>query len=120
MLGKVVVVWAGGQLALAVLPAPLRLDLDSAAAALDAPAVRLAKEEEFEAFFPDCETGAIPPFGNLYDVPVYVDRALADQERVVFEAGTHTDTIHMRYEDFERLVNPHVADLAAVPGDGDG
>jgi Ala-tRNA(Pro) deacylase len=114
MVAKVVVVWAEGRLSLAVLPAPLRLDLEKAAAALGVRSVRLAREEEFEPFFPDCETGAMPPFGNLYDVPVYVDRSLTEQERVVFDAGTHTDAILMRYADFENLVRPQVADLAIV------
>jgi Ala-tRNA(Pro) deacylase len=112
ILGKAVVVWADGNLVLTVLPAPLRVDLDKAPAALGAEMVRLATEEEFAPYFPGCATGAIPPFGNLFDIPVFVDSALTRHEDVVFEAGTHTDTIRMRYADFERVVGPTVADLA--------
>jgi Ala-tRNA(Pro) deacylase len=112
LLGKSVVVWADGKLALTVVPAPYQLDLDKAPAALGSEAVRLATEGEFAPYFPDCERGAMPPFGNLYDIPVFVDRSLSEQDEVVFEAGTHTDTIHMRYADFERLVGPTVTELA--------
>jgi Ala-tRNA(Pro) deacylase len=94
------------------LPAPHRADLNKAAVALGAREVRLAHEEEFAAAFPDCEVGAMPPFGNLYDLPVYVDNALAEDETIIFSAGTHTDTISMKYADFERLVKPTVAAFA--------
>jgi len=73
---------------------------------------RLASEGELASAFPDCEAGAMPPFGSLYDVPVYVDRALMRNERIVFQAGTHTVTMSVAYADFERLARPTVADIA--------
>ena len=112
MLAKVVIVFADGKMAMLALPAPYRVDLAKASALLGAKEVRLAREEEFAAAFPDCEVGAMPPFGNLYDLSVYVDKALAEDESIVFNAGTHTDTMSMSYADFERLVRPTVAEFA--------
>lgn len=111
-LAKVVIVFADQKLVLLALPAPYRVDLEKVRTLLGANAVRLAKEEEFAAVFPDCEVGAMPPFGNLYGLPVYVDRTLTEDETIVIQAGTHTDTISLKYADFERLVRPTVADLA--------
>ena len=113
MIGKVVIVSADDKLAMVVVPAPSVVDLDKVAAALGAGTARLAMEEEFESLFPGCDTGAMPPFGNntLFDLPVCVDRTLSQQEMVVFNAGTHTDAIHLAYSDFERLVKPMVAEL---------
>ena len=111
-LAKVVMVVADDKLAMLALPAPAHVSIDKAAALLSASQVRLAREEEFAAAFPDCEVGAMPPFGNLYDVPVYVDKTLAEDEEIVFQAGTHTDTIAMSYKDYERLVQPRVGDFA--------
>jgi Ala-tRNA(Pro) deacylase len=114
-MAKVVVVAADGKLAMLVLPASRRVDEELAAAALNATVVRLAGEDEFASTFADCELGAMPPFGNLYGVPVYVDDALAEDETITFQAGTHTWTISVKYADFERLVRPVVADLALHP-----
>ena len=110
-LAKVVILMAGGKLAMLAIPAPSRVDLGKTAAALGVKEVRLAREDEFADFFPDCEVGAMPPFGNLYNVPVYVDTSLARDEEIVFQAGTHTDTIAMAYREFERLVQPRVGDF---------
>jgi Ala-tRNA(Pro) deacylase len=112
MLAKVVILLGDGSLAMFVLPAPARVDLDRAAAVLGAKEVRLAHEEEFADRFPGCEVGAMPPFGSLYDLPVYVDRSLAEDETIVFEAGTHTDTMSMKYADYERLAKPKPAEFA--------
>ena len=112
MLAKVVMVFADGKMVMLALPAPLRVDVGKAAGALGAKEVRLAHEEEFAAAFPDCEVGAMPPFGNLYDVPVYVDKTLTEDVDIVFNAGTHTDTISLKYADFERLVKPALAEFA--------
>ena len=112
MLVKTVMVLADGKLTMLALPATYQVDLEKAAAALEAGEVRLAEEEEFEGTFPDCEVGAMPPFGNLYGVPVYVEKALAEDETIVFRAGTHTDTMSVKYTDFERLVEPTVAEFA--------
>jgi Ala-tRNA(Pro) deacylase len=112
MLAKTVMVIADGKLTMLALPATYQVDLEKAAAALGAGEVRLAQEEEFEGTFADCEVGAMPPFGNLYDVSVWVDETLAEDETIVFRAGTHTDTMSVEYADFERLVEPTVADFA--------
>jgi Ala-tRNA(Pro) deacylase len=109
---KVVMVVADGELAMLVLPAPYQVDLNRFAAARAASEVRIAQEREFAATFPDCDLGAMPPFGNLYGVPVYVDRSLARNETIVCQAGTHTETLSLRYADFKRLVQPETADFA--------
>lgn len=112
MLAKVVMVMTDAQLRMAVVPADLRIDLDAFARACGAKVARLATEAEFKDRFPDCEVGSMPPFGNLYGVPVVVDGALAADEEIVFEAGTHHEALKLRYEDFARLVRPEVADIA--------
>ena len=112
MVVKVVMVLADGELVMLAMPAPYQADLDRVGEVLGATEVRLAHEEEFASAFPDCEVGAMPPFGNLYDLPVYVDEALAEDETIVVQAGAHTDTIHLNYADFERLVEPTVVRFA--------
>ncbi len=112
MLAKVVMLTGDGKLSMFVLPAPARVDLEKAAAVLSAKEARLAHEDEFADRFLGCEVGAMPPFGNLYGLPLYVDKSLAQDETIVFEAGTHTDTMSMKYADFERLSNPTVAEFA--------
>lgn len=112
MFAKVVMVLADGEMVMLALPAPYEVDLQKVGAVLEVEGVRLAEEEEFEDAFPDCEVGAMPPFGNLYDLPVYVEEALAEDETIVFRAGTHTDTMSIKYADFERLVGPTVAEFA--------
>jgi Ala-tRNA(Pro) deacylase len=109
---KVVMVLADGELAMLAMPAPYQADLERVAEVLGASEVRLAHEEEFAPAFPDCEVGAMPPFGNLYGLPVYLDEALAEDETIVVQAGTHSDTIRLKYADFERLVRPTVARFA--------
>lgn len=108
MLAKTVMVLADGEMVMLALPASYQVDMEKAGRALGAQDVRLAQEEEFEGSFPDCEVGAMPPFGNLYDVPVYVDEALAEDDTIIFRAGTHTDTMSVTYADFDRLVEPTV------------
>jgi Ala-tRNA(Pro) deacylase len=112
MMAKVVMLLADGKLAMLALPAPRQVDLTKAAGALGAIEVGLANERDFERAFPDCEVGAMPPFGNLYDLPVYVDQSLAEDETIVCQAGTHTDTVSVAYADFARLVQPTVAAFA--------
>lgn len=111
---KVVVVVADGALRMLVLPAPERVDLDVVALTLGVRDVRLASEREFAAAFPDCELGAMPPFGNLYGIPVIADTTLAGRERIAFEAGTHTATMAIRWADYVRLVQPEIADFGSV------
>lgn len=112
MLAKTVMVLAEGKMVMLALPAPYQVNMDKAGKVLGVE-VRLAHEEEFENTFPDCEVGAMPPFGNLYEVPVYVEVALAEDETIVFRAGTHTDTMSVSYADFEKLVEPTIAEFAA-------
>ena len=109
---KVVVVWVDGSLAMLVLPATHRVDLERFRTAIGAEQVRLAHEAETAVTFTDCEVGAMPPFGNLYDLSVYVDPALAEAPTIVAQAGTHTDTVSVRYADFARLVEPTVVPFA--------
>jgi Ala-tRNA(Pro) deacylase len=104
-----------GKAIMLVLPAPYHVNPEKAAAALGTSGVVFAEEQRFAEIFPDCEVGAMPPFGNLYDVPVCVDRTLAEDETIVFRAGTHTDTMSVSYADFERLVEPTLAEFADAP-----
>jgi Ala-tRNA(Pro) deacylase len=101
-----------GELVMMVLPASSMVDMDRVKSLLPGKGVKLAQEEQFQGLFPDCEIGAIPPFGNLYDLEVYVDAALAEQPHIVFQAGSHVETIRMAYKDFANLVQPKVSDFA--------
>lgn len=109
MLAKTVMVAMDGAMAMAVVPADHRVDLDELRELSHADTVRLAREDEFEGFFPDCEPGAMPPFGNLYDMSVYVSPDLAAEGEIAFNAGSHTEVIKMSWADFDRLVKPRVA-----------
>ena len=109
---KVVMVTADKEFAMFVLPAPYRLNLEKARDALGAKKVKLAKEDEFAHLFPDCTTGAMPPFGNLYGLPVFVDQALEKQSSIVFRIGTHGQTMKIAYEPFGILVRPTVGEFA--------
>jgi len=108
---KVVMIKAGDQHVMAVLPADHQVDLQALKKILGK-SVSLDPENEFKSLFPDCATGAMPPFGNLYDVPTYIDQRLAQQDYIVFEAGTHTDAIKISYHDYQKIVKPRVEDLA--------
>jgi Ala-tRNA(Pro) deacylase len=108
---KVVMVKSGDQHLMMVLPADHQIDLEKVEKAIGKP-VSLDKEQDFKSLFPDCAIGAMPPFGNLYGLPTYVDKDLAEQDYIVFEAGTHTDAIKMSYRDYEKIVKPNVANLA--------
>jgi len=114
-MAKTVAVSVDGTLALVVLPAPHRVALDKVKRALRAKEVRLAREEEFGRVFTDCEVGAMPPFGSLYGVPLYVDQALAADPQIVFRAGTHRETMTVAYADFARLERPQVGEYATPP-----
>ena len=109
---KVVIVCADKEKVMLVLPAPYRMNVDLVRDLVGAKTIRLAKEDEFADLFPDCATGAMPPFGNLYDVPVYVDRSMAEEPDIIFRVGTHRETIKMAYADFVRLVQPVIGDFS--------
>jgi Ala-tRNA(Pro) deacylase len=113
-LAKSVVVKADDRFVLAVLPAPRKIDIDKLQQVVRAKEIRMAHEAEFASLFPGCELGAMPPFGNLYGVDVYVDDSLTRDEEIVFNAGTHVEAIRMKYKDFERLVKPTVGDFATA------
>lgn len=108
---KVVMIKSGGEHFMMVLPADHQIDLEKVERVIGKP-VSLDKEHEFKSLFPDSAIGAMPPFGNLYALPTYVDKDLAAQTYIVFEAGTHTDAIKMSYRDYENIVKPEVEDLA--------
>lgn len=105
-LAKTVVIKVDGKIAMVVLPASYKIDFQLFQNSIGAERIRLANEQEFKDKFPGCEVGAMPPFGNLYDVPVYVSESLAQDEEIAFNAGSHTELIKLDYKDFERLVKP--------------
>jgi Ala-tRNA(Pro) deacylase len=111
-LAKTVMVMVDGELAMAVLPASLQLDLDRLKEVAGVGSVRLATEAEFKDRFPGCETGAMPPFGNLYGMKVFADQALAEDQEIAFNAGTHSELIRMAWADYQRLASPVIARLA--------
>lgn len=110
-MAKTVIVKVDDRFAMAVLPASFRVHLGHLKQALSAERVELASEQEFEKLFPDCERGAMPPFGNLYDMDVYVAKELAEDEEIAFSAGSHNEIVRMSYNDFENLVGPTTASL---------
>ncbi|MCS6952912.1 MAG: YbaK/EbsC family protein [Bryobacterales bacterium] len=111
-IAKVVVYFTENGYGMAVLPGDSMLDLQNLRTTLGVSRLRLATESELADLFPDCELGAMPPFGNLFDLPVFVDGSLTSEETITFNAGTHRDVVHMKYKDFERLVRPTVMNLA--------
>jgi Ala-tRNA(Pro) deacylase len=111
-LAKAVMVMLDGELAMAVLPASRQLDLDRLQQVAGAGSVRLATEAEFKDRFPGCETGAMPPFGNLYGMKVFADETLAEDQEIAFNAGTHSELIRLAWADYQRLVSPVMAPLA--------
>lgn len=115
MLAKVVMIKADERFVMAVLPSNWKIDFARLKEALGSRHVRLASEDEFKGLFPDCEVGAMPPFGNLYGIDVYVDQSLTEDEQVVFEAGTHDGAVKLRYQDFANLVHPIVAEFHQAP-----
>lgn len=108
-MAKTVMVRLDGKLAMAVLPSNEWLDVEQLRIAAGAREARLASESEFRDRFPECEVGAMPPFGNLYGMEVYVADSLADDERIAFNAGNHRELMWIDLRDFERLVHPHRA-----------
>jgi len=112
MMAKPVIVYDGGEYVMCVLPASYRLNLGKVSKALKAIDLRLASEAEMGEIFDDCELGAEPPFGNLYRMDTFVDAHLAEDEEIVFQAGSHSRSVRMRYSDYQTLAKPKVADLA--------
>jgi Ala-tRNA(Pro) deacylase len=110
-MAKVVMLDIDGTLVMGVIPGSRKISLDMVKASLHAKKARLATEDEFIARFPQCEIGAMPPFGNLFDVKVFVDPELEQDEYIYFNAGNHVQTVRLKYKDFEGLVRPQVARL---------
>ncbi len=108
LVAKTVIVKLDGRLAMAVLPADRMVVLDDLREITGSENVQFAHEDEFRHIFPDCEVGAMPPFGNLYGMEVYVAERLTRDEEIAFNAGSHTELIKMDFRDFERLVRPKV------------
>jgi Ala-tRNA(Pro) deacylase len=107
-MAKCVMIKVDGKMAMAVLPASYQVDFGLLREAIGADHVTLAHEREFAELFPQCELGAMPPFGNLYGMPVYVAVKLSEDESIAFNAGTHRELIRLPYADFVRLVKPTV------------
>ena len=105
-MAKTVIIKIDGELAMAVVPANYKVRLDLLQQALDSDSIELASEPEFTARFPDCEVGAMPPFGNLYDMEVFVAESLTEDDKIAFNGGSHLEVIQMDYRDFENLVKP--------------
>jgi Ala-tRNA(Pro) deacylase len=113
-LAKTVMVKLDGKLAMAVLPASDKVDFERLKAAAGAHTVALANEQDFQDRFPECEVGAMPPFGNLYGLDVWVAARLAEDEEIAFNAGDHTELMRMAYRDFDRLVQPKVGQFSST------
>ena len=107
-LAKTVMVKIDGKMAMAVLPASYKVDFDLLKKTTGSSKVEIASEKEFKDLFPECEVGAMPPFGNLYGMDVFVAKSLAEDEEIAFNAGSHRELVKMAYKDFERLVKPKV------------
>ena len=113
---KVVLVWAGDRYVMAVLPANRWIDLEGLAAVIGADDVSVATEHELRRLFPDCELGAMPPFGNLYGVDVYVDSTLATEPVIFFPIGSHHEAMELRYVDYAHLVQPKTGRFSYAGG----
>lgn len=107
-LAKTVMINIDGSMAMAVLPASYKVDFDKFQDYIKANQVVLSSEQEFKDRFPGCDVGAMPPFGNLYEMEVYVAASLVEDEDILFNAGSHTELIKMGYNDFESLVQPKI------------
>ncbi len=110
-LAKFIMVKVKDRFVMTVLPSTWKVGLKRLKDVFQARHVRLATEEEFQGLVPDCDLGTMPPFGNLHRLAVYVDRAFAENEEIIFQAGTYREALKMRYHDFTRLVGPAVEEL---------
>lgn len=115
-LAKTVIVRLDNKLAMAVLPATKKVNLEFLKKVAGANQAVITDEDVFRDAFPECDIGAMPPFGNLYGMDVFVDESLAEDEQISFNAGTHTELIKMAYKDFQKLANPKVARFAVQEG----
>ncbi len=107
-LAKTVMIKIDGKMAMIVVPASHKIDVEEIKDIVESESVRIASEQEFKDKFPDCEVGAMPPFGNLYAMDVFVSATLTEDEEIAFNAGSHSELIKMDFKDFERLVQPKI------------
>lgn len=114
-LAKTIVANADGKFIMVILPAHHRVNLKLLKDVLKAKEVRLAREEEIQQLFPDCELGAMPPLGPLYNMSAYVAKPLLEDKEITFNAGTHTEAIKMNFGDFQQLTNPVVGEFSELP-----
>ncbi len=112
LMAKTVMVKIDGKMAMAVVPASHQIDFDRLREVAGAESVELASEDEFKDYFPACDVGAMPPFGNLYDMPVYCSNALSEDLEIAFSAGSHSELIRLAYADYEQLVQPEIASFS--------
>jgi Ala-tRNA(Pro) deacylase len=112
---KVVVCFINGQPVEAVVAAPSIVNLDRLLDLAGGTSIRLAQQDELQRLYPGCDPGAMPPFGSMYGQPVFVDVALASEPEIVFNAGTHSEAIAMRWADFAGVVSPIVGQFAQPP-----
>jgi len=110
-MAKTVIVKTDGDMKMVVLPSTHNVDFDAIKEKLGVGEAELASEEEFEDLFPDCELGAMPPFGNLYDMDTIVAESLTENKQIAFNAGTHKETVKMSYSDYEELVGPKIMSI---------
>ncbi len=113
-LAKTVMVKLDGKMAMAVLPASHQVDFDRLKTVSGSQEAVLATEQEFKGLFPGCDLGAMPPFGNLYGMDVFVSRPLTEDQEIAFNAGSHYELIRLVFKDFERLVNPRIAEFSVT------
>ncbi len=111
-LAKTVMVKIDGKMAMAVVPASHQIDFERLREVAGAQKVELASESEFKGFFPACDVGAMPPFGNLYDMNVYCATALSEDLEIAFSAGSHSELIRLAFADYEQLVQPEIASFS--------
>lgn len=112
-IAKTVILKVDGKIVFTVLPATYKVDLNMLKDSMGAENVRLAYEQEFKDKCPGCEVGAMPPMGNLFNIPTYVAASLVEEEEIAFNAGSHTELIKMQYVDYEKLVKPKILRFAA-------
>jgi len=112
-MAKTLVLLIDGHPAMAVLPAAYKIDLEMLRDAFETNNVELASEQKFAKLFPDCEVGAMPPFGNLYDMDVYIAESITEHTYIAFSAGSHSEVIRMTYSDYQALVSPSFILLAS-------
>lgn len=107
-IAKTVMVKADEKMIMAVLPASFKINFNLLKEAIGANIIELASEREFKDLFPDCDVGAMPPFGNLYNLDVFVAESLAEDKEIAFSGGTHTELIKLSFKDYQRLVQPRI------------